>query len=275
MPFIMYFFFQRCHINDVFVGMTFLMMFFFTYRLMNMPTNYKRVQPKKVLRHVPEPLKFEDFSKLQYLKNVPSEFISSKLDWSGVMYENADVSDFEDLVELNLLTSSHSSDLEIVDMLEQFFWGNTHGVVMEVGVGNSSESMTDALEWLGWKRILVEGNPRVLTEIVSRSRNAIVIGAPICSRKRIVHYLNTSDEKSSGIVEFMNREFLFNNYYKLYELMKKRNEHSEQEWKQYPNIISLECVPLSLPLQDLGIKHINFLLLDVEVKYYNYILFTH
>jgi len=88
-------------------------------------------------------------------------------------YGNTFLQRFEQLIE-------HAfDDGEAVDAIEHFFWGRTNGLVMELGAGDglpSTASVSSPLEkHLGWKRILVEGNPAMMETLRINSFDALTV----------------------------------------------------------------------------------------------------
>ena len=70
-------------------------------------------------------------------------------------------------------------DGEAVDAIEHFFWGRTNGLVMELGAGDglpATASVSYSLEkQLGWRRILVEGNPKFQEILRTKSTEALTV----------------------------------------------------------------------------------------------------
>ena len=68
---------------------------------------------------------------------------------------------------------------EAVDAIEHFFWGRTNGLVLELGAGDglpSTASVSYPLEKrLGWRRILVEGNPKFQEILRDQSSEALIV----------------------------------------------------------------------------------------------------
>ena len=89
----------------------------------------------------------------------------------------------EALVAEVLLPLDGYTDGEVVDLYEHYFYGLEGGTSMELGALDGStdtRSMTVALEKLGWKRILVDGNPRYRENMKAKSPNAFSALAAIC-----------------------------------------------------------------------------------------------
>ena len=81
-----------------------------------------------------------------------------------VLNDPANMTAFAEFSEYHLVRTDGFTDGEHVDALEHFFWGKTHGIAMELGAlcgSSNSRSMTYEYEKsMGWRRILVEGDPK-------------------------------------------------------------------------------------------------------------------
>ncbi|RYH19925.1 hypothetical protein EON65_25195 [archaeon] len=175
---------------------------------------------------------------------------------------------FEELVDIYLEKPNAHTDLEIVDLLEQFFWGKGDGIAMEIGIKSMAHSMTNQLHRIGWKRILLEGDPRKWRDIKSAAIDAKVIAAPICQRSQVLHYVSYP-ESAAGILEFMSKDFLRAYHYAIFEACNPPGDLSSiSNWPRFLNVTSLECHPASVILKSINLQHINFLLLDAAVSAY-------
>jgi hypothetical protein len=107
-------------------------------------------------------------------------------------------------------TGDGSSDLEIVDVLEHFFWGMSGGVALELGAVDGTPnrvSMTFDLERsLGWTRMLIEANPKFRKRLQRFNPEAYTVHAAVCETTTVVHF--GFKAYCSGIVEFMEDSFL-------------------------------------------------------------------
>ena len=85
---------------------------------------------------------------------------------------------FVNVVKDSLAILKSAADCEIVDAVEQFFWGQMHGLAIELGALDgtpASQSQTYELEKrLGWRRILVEGNPRYRNALLTECPRAFI-----------------------------------------------------------------------------------------------------
>ena len=161
------------------------------------------------------------------------------------------------------------TDGEVVDALEHYFWGMTNGVAVELGALDGSRnkhSMSFDFEHsLGWKRILIEGNPFYRSDLGKHSPNALTINAAICSTPSVVHY--SQSHYLGGIVEYMAVDFLKKYHPKIYNFCVPPCDVSSLNYSLMTNLVKpVECIPLSQVFQQAKLKHINYFILDVEVS---------
>eukprot|EP01001_Neometanema_parovale_P007863 NODE_4150_length_1108_cov_194.624365_g3751_i1.p1 GENE.NODE_4150_length_1108_cov_194.624365_g3751_i1~~NODE_4150_length_1108_cov_194.624365_g3751_i1.p1 ORF type:complete len:322 (+),score=42.76 NODE_4150_length_1108_cov_194.624365_g3751_i1:77-1042(+) len=113
----------------------------------------------------------------------------------------------------------------------------------------------DGLRWsntlffeitLGWKGLLIEGNPRLFPTLRSNRPNAVCVNAPLCQDFRKVHYSFGGSDDTAGIVEFMSPEF-------------KGFWH-----RRGTEEVAMTCRSLDAVLKQNAVTHIDFLSLDVE-----------
>ena len=163
------------------------------------------------------------------------------------------------------------TDGEVIDALEHFFWGKKNGVALELGALDGtakSRSMTVEFEALfGWRRVLVEGNPKYRSNLVSQSANAISISAAICEKHQTVHFVDA--EYVGGIAEFMSLTFLKDYHGGIYKAGLSTNQTFDLNlvpWQKFPNVHVIDCIPLHSVFSLLNLTHINFFILDVEVS---------
>eukprot|EP01031_Cornospumella_fuschlensis_P031909 gene31909-38581_t len=176
------------------------------------------------------------------------------------------ISLFEELVDIFLDKPNAFSDLEIVDMLEQFFWGKINGIAMEIGIESRRQSMISQLHRIGWKRILLEGDPQNWKDVKSNAGDETSVAAPICQRSRVLHYVHYP-QTAKGILEFMSKDYMRVNHYNIFEVTNPPgNLKSIKNWDRFHNVSSLECHPVSLILKSMKLFHINFLLVGSAVS---------
>lgn len=207
-----------------------------------------------------------------WLVNCPSAF--SGLDpplgrLLDVKNDLANVSLFESFSDVYLDRIVGATDGEEVDAIEHFFWGQRNGLAIELGSlcgSNYSHSVTAGYEvQMGWKRILVEGDPRYRDLMRQRSPQAFSANAAICARHTQVHFINSM--YVGGIAEFMSPTFLKRNHPQLYNISVPPGNVSSIDWSQIPYAHLIDCVPLSAILRRAKVKHVNLFILDVEVMY--------
>lgn len=101
-----------------------------------------------------------------WLINMPHDW--HDINRTGIMKDvTGDPGNMTALVEFSdyhLVRTDAFTDGEHVDAIEHFFWGKTHGIAMELGSlcgSPNSRSMTYEYEKsMGWRRILIEGDPK-------------------------------------------------------------------------------------------------------------------
>lgn len=177
------------------------------------------------------------------------------------------ISFYETFSDYYLARTDAFTDGEVVDALEHFFWGMRNGLAMELGslCGSSlSRSMTTEYELqLGWKRILIEGDPGYRERLLQRSPNAFSANAAICEHHTKVHFI--SAEYIGGIAEFMGQSFMKEYHSSLYNAGTPPGNISSVDWSKLPNVKLIDCVPLGTILHKAKVRHINYFILDVEV----------
>jgi hypothetical protein len=163
------------------------------------------------------------------------------------------------------------TDGESTDAVEQYFWGMTGGVSLELGALDGSlqsQSMTALLAaYLGWTRLLIEGNPSYRQGLRDLSPDAFSASAVICSQPSQVHYINQS--YTGGVVEFMSLEFLRAYQSPLYDALRDKQDSRSINWSAVSpsfasKVLPLPCLPLSAILHEANVTYINFFILDVE-----------
>jgi hypothetical protein len=214
------------------------------------PIKSNSTEPSWLINH---PEIFKKGTKLGTLTNEPN------------MIEFASITDN---ILLNL-TSTHIVDGEVVDALEQFFWGKCDGLAIELGAldgseGNPGYSMTFAFEkWFNWKRILIEGNPLYKDGLRVKFPLALSANAVICPKNAIVHYSN--QQGIGGVLEYMDQDFLRRFHRQIFYKCVPPGNLSSLNFASIKNrATEVQCVPLSHILHRAHVKHVNFILLDVE-----------
>lgn len=117
---------------------------------------------------------------------------------------------------------------------------------------------------LGWKRILVEGDPTYRKLLVDRSPQSFSANAAICEHHTQVHF--SRGEYIGGILEFMNEAFMRDYHGGIYKKMvPPGNVSSITDWSAFPSVMLIDCIPLSVILHKARARHVNYFILDVEV----------
>ena len=133
-----------------------------------------------------------------------------------------------------------------------------------------TRSMTYDLEaFLGWRRILVEGNPADRNNLFAKSPLAFSASAAVCKNRSKLHYAN--EKYTGGIIEFMDLDFLASWHADVFSSGDPFETGdfniSLVHWEEFDEtmISIIDCIPMHEILKTAGIKHINFFILDVEV----------
>ncbi len=163
-----------------------------------------------------------------------------------------------------------STDGESVDIIDHFFWGYRGGIALELGSLDGTpmtHSMTYWMEHLlDWKRILVEANPIHQKSMKQENSNAFSVNAAICNNSsQLLHYAVTQDVVTSGILEFMNPNFLQRFHHNIYEACTPKGDLSSiKDWKVFKEVSLIHCLPLSVVFREARLNYINLFILDVE-----------
>ena len=144
-------------------------------------------------------------------------------------------------------------------LVMKYFYGMGRGTFLELGA-------LDGLEWgntagldrdLNWKGILIEGSPGSYQKMIKNRPKQLLVNSVICSNISMVHYLDyMSGFKNPavfGIWEFMPAKYK-NAWFPDIAMGKK----------SLPDTSLVPCVPISMLLNMLRVRHINFFSLDVE-----------
>ncbi|GIL68335.1 hypothetical protein Vafri_21539 [Volvox africanus] len=147
---------------------------------------------------------------------------------------------------------SRSQSGEDLHLFQKYFCGVQNGTFLELGALNGEHlSNTYMFEFkLGWRGVLIEGNPNSYESLWKKRPNAITIHSAVCSEYQIVHYVIKYSEVG-GILEFMSDSF-------------KALWH--KNWKSYTEeeAPSVPCYPFSALIGLAGIRHVDAMFLDVE-----------
>jgi len=201
-----------------------------------------------------------------WLINNPQYFYDRSYD--GAMLDVRD--DPVQMAEFERLATDYvwnlATDYEVVDALEQYFWGQRNGLCIELGAtggGLDTHSQTyDYEQRFGWRRILVEGNPNMKKPLLESSPLAFVASTAVCKDETTLHYLNYG--LVSGIVEFMTPKFISAFYPELHNSMVPPGNLSSVDWPKVANSEPIDCAPMSKILRQAKTTHVNYFILDTE-----------
>ena len=211
----------------------------------------------------------DDLEGKSYIVNIPQSFhnrssISEKL--LDVSNDHNEINSFIKYVTDIKPRIHGATDGEILDTLEQFFWGKKNGLAIELGALDGSfadNSMTAGLEeHFGWHRILIEGNPDYRERMKTKSPLAFSVNAAICEKHQYVHFQNAAEV--GGIIEFMPVEMLKRFHGSYYESTHPPGNISSIDWSKHNGAKLVRCLPLKHILKKAGVRHVNLFILDVE-----------
>jgi hypothetical protein len=169
----------------------------------------------------------------------------------------------------------HTSDAAVYTLCAlDLFYGQENGVVIEMGAAGGDPATYSVSYYydinFNWKRVLVEANPVHFNNLhlqpTRDTPTAYAVGAAVCKNEGIFHYIFSADKHMqyiSGIYELMNKNFLKKFHRNIHDRVKK--EGSPGKWSVLPpDMIRINCLPLSTILRDAGVTHINWFNLDIE-----------
>ncbi len=82
-------------------------------------------------------------------------------------------------------------------------------------------------------------------------RAQVNVHVAVCDKPQIVHYEDHGPACCRGIVEFMSDSF-------------RQFWHPEIDMNNLGSVPTVQCVPLSSIMDELGVRHVNLYVLDVE-----------
>jgi hypothetical protein len=209
-----------------------------------------------------------------WLANFPVEFHVDSAhplgDLVDVTGDEAEMKHYKEFSDYFLARVDGFTDGEVVDALEHYFWGKRNGLAMELGSldgSPNSKSMTYEYEKdFSWNRVLVEGDPKYRLKLPEMSPKSFAANAAICEHHTTVHF--STGEYIGGILEFMSDAFMKEYHKTVYNHCVPPGNISSLNWEELktvaPNVLSIDCVPLSTILHKARAKHVNFFILDVE-----------
>lgn len=79
-----------------------------------------------------------------------------------------------------------------------------------------------------------------------------------------VHYMPQG--YTGGILEFMSSSFLRDYHRSVYEAGAPHGNLDAVDWQRFPQVQLVDCIPLSHVFAKAKVRHVNFFILDVEVR---------
>lgn len=147
--------------------------------------------------------------------------------------------------------SQHGED----KFLYNAFWAlpnpMTNGFFLELGALDG-EYMSNSWwfeQCLGWKGMLIEGQPTAIEKLKKNRPTATVLGEAVCAEEGMIDFVGT-DNGVAGDVSQMPQNFV---------------QEFHKNWdKGGDEVHKVKCGPLMEKLERFGVKHIDFWTLDVE-----------
>ena len=157
---------------------------------------------------------------------------------------------------------ARAQDKEDIYAIENWFWNQHNGVILESGALNGIEFSTSLVfeKYLNWKTIHIEASPDSFRALKNNRPNSLNIHAALCNQTRTLHFLNNKGNLAvSGIYEYMilKKPFIemwHAEWYKAYSEGRTKVE----------DLPTVSCVKLESLLKIISIHHIDIWVLDVE-----------
>jgi FkbM family methyltransferase len=144
---------------------------------------------------------------------------------------------------------------EDIHLYENYFFGMTGGIIVESGALDGDLFSTTYMfeKYFNWLPIHIEGGIKHYNKLIVNRPNAVNINAALCNESRTLHYLSRrAGSPVDGIIEFMEPRFI-QRFHKMYSLQKTEDFLQE-----------IQCMRFYDVLNQLGIRHIDLWVLDVE-----------
>jgi hypothetical protein len=119
---------------------------------------------------------------------------------------------------------------------------------------------------MGMRRVVVDGNPKYRIRRLELAAEAIGVEAAVCNQTDTLHYAVSGP--TSGLAEFMSDSYLRSYFPRVLQALENaRHNWSLVDWggvtlKIPPKEVA--CVPLQRILDHLGLRHVQFFVLDTE-----------
>ena len=150
---------------------------------------------------------------------------------------------------------TRSQDKEDIWLYENYFYGQSGGIVIESGAldGSFLSNSWFFEKYLNWTCIHVEADPTNFRNLVINRPNAVNINGALCSEPKLLHYTNDGSKAVNGFIEFMPESFIKTWHPKIYNNITK-----------IENLQTVTCVRMDLLLSELNVNHVDLWILDVE-----------
>ena len=161
-------------------------------------------------------------------------------------------------------------DCEAAEAFQHFFKHSSGGLTLELG-GLDGVKLSESLPFekhANFRRIVIDANPNYRAFRRQHAPESVGILAAVCSDRRELHYLTDQRRpigQGNGIAEFMGQRALKKYHPDAYQALRRAHDDmTKVDWAHVTGSAAVTCVPLQLILDVLGVKRINFAIIDVE-----------
>ncbi len=163
---------------------------------------------------------------------------------------------------------NRGSDGEHLDAMHQFFYSKLNGTVLELGaVDGIRNSESRSFVPLGWRRILIEADPKHRDSLANYKSKTFSVNAAICNDSKSLHYIRKN--LIGGIIEYFSEGQLKREFPQLLHYRSDRTgawdwKRVQRDKEKLPEIVRIACLPLATVLKRAAVRHIDFFVLDTE-----------
>ena len=150
---------------------------------------------------------------------------------------------------------SRAQDAEDAWLYEHWFYGMTHGVILESGALDGIRFSTSYMfeHFANWTSLHVEADLINYGNLIQNRADSININCALCSEPQLLHYADEGDPAIRGFVELMPPAFL--------SYWNPKISSGEIKLEDLP---AVQCVTAKSLLRELHVHHIDIWVLDVE-----------
>lgn len=189
--------------------------------------------------------------------NYPLRFFDGSTDgveWKAPAQSNSELAVLSEDSQ-NYQDWAQAQDQEDVWLYENWFYGMSHGVIMESGALNGVLFSTSYMfeHFANWTAVHVEADPENYHNLRINRQNSVNIHGALCSEPRLLHYSSEGVIPVRGFVEFMTPSFLKKWHGKVYRNITKVED-----------LPAVQCVPVKQLMKQINVHHIDIWVLDTE-----------